>query len=253
MKEKGENKRWHAWGQTFWIWELLLLTALFVFIKEFSVIERWLKDVLNVDKAVVEWVPLYELVLQYLMIVLVSILVSSLVGFFLGSLIHLYQWQGIRALAIMLGGLGVTFPTVAIMALLVPSLGYGYEPVIVALVIYGIFPILTATLDGFRGVDEQIVLASKAMGMNKFQIFRKVEIPLAGPLILAGLRTSAIISIAAATIGATVGAGGLGLPIVTGIRSNNPVLIIKGALPVMLIAMLADRLFYRVEHAKKWQ
>ncbi|QSX09446.1 ABC transporter permease [Alkalibacter rhizosphaerae] len=240
-------------GQKFWIRELLLLAALVVMIKEYDVFELWLKDVLNVDKASVEWVPLQDLVVQYLFIVLVSIFFAALIGFSFGSLIHLYQWNGLRELAIMLGGLGVTFPTVAIMALLVPAMGYGYEPVILALIIYGIFPILTATLDGFREVDQEIVLASKAMGMNKFQVFWKVEIPLAASLILAGLRTSTIISIAAATIGATVGAGGLGLPIVTGIRTNNPVLILKGALPVMLIAMLVDRLFYRLEHAKKWQ
>ncbi|MBF7097537.1 ABC transporter permease [Alkalibacter mobilis] len=253
MNDKKNIEFWNNLGKKLWIKEIFLLIVLLVLINEFSILELWLKDVLNVEKGFVEWIPLQKLVIQYLIIVLASVLFSSLVGFTLGALIHLYEWKGLREFAIMLGGLGVTFPTVAIMALLVPSMGYGYEPVVVSLVIYGIFPILTATMDGLRDVDQEFVLASRAMGMNKFQVFRKVELPLASPVILAGLRTSTIISISAATIGATVGAGGLGLPIVTGIRTNNPILILKGALPVMLIAMLADLLFYRVEQSKKWQ
>lgn len=240
-------KRWT------WIYEIFLMAALVLLIRNFEVLELWLKEVFNINKEVVQWVPLHTLVLQYLTLVVFAISISSFLGFGAGVLIHLRKWASLKELAVLIGGLGVTFPSVAVMALLVPTMGYGYEPVVIALVLYGIFPVLTATLDGLQSVDPLIVQAAQAMGMGSMHVFWNIELPMAAQLIYAGLRTTTIVSIAAATIGATVGAGGLGLPIVTGIRSNNPVLILKGALPVMLIAMLADRIFYRMEHQKKWQ
>ncbi len=203
-------------------------------------------------KDAVEWAPLYELAFQYLLVVAASSASAFLFAFTTGSLVHLFRAEGMKELLLTLGSFGTTFPTIAVIALLVPALGYGFKPVIVALVLYGILPILMNTIHGLEDMDEDILTAAKGLGMTDFQRFRKVELPLAMPLVIAGVRTSFIINIAAATVGSIVGAGGLGMPIVSGIRTDDPVLILKGAIPVALLALLADRLFARAERKLQW-
>lgn len=234
--------------ERFWINEIVLLAMLFIVILDFNDVAKILEPMIGTEKNAVEWAPLYALAYQYLFVVLFSSALSFLVAFSLGSFVHLFQLEGLRDLLLTIGSFTTTFPTIAVIALLVPALGYGFYPVIVALVLYGIFPILISAVEGLRQVDPVLTLAAKGIGMDRYQKFYKVELPLAMPMIIAGLRTSFIVNIAAATVGAVVGAGGLGMPIVSGIRTNDPVLMLKGAIPVALIAMLADQLFSRLEN-----
>lgn len=142
-----------------------------------------------------------------------------------------------------LSSLGQTFPPVAVLALAVPALGFGTVPIIVALVLYGLLPIVRNTIAGLSDVDQAVISAAKGMGMTPGQILRQVELPLAAPVILAGVRTSITINIATAALGATVGASNLGDPIIAGIVNANNAYIVQGAMVIALLAVSIDSLF----------
>lgn len=236
-----------------WIKEALTFITFLGCIYGFNSVEPLLKEMMGLEKQTVEWAPLYELAGAYLKVVILSSTLSLVIAFLLGSFVHLFQWGSLKSLCLAIGSFGTTFPTIALMALLVPILGYGFKPVIVGLVIYGIFPILTSTVKGYEQIDPILIRVAKGMGMNPLQRLLDIELPLALPTILAGIKTSVIINIAATTIGAVVGAGGLGMPILSGIRTNNPVLMLKGAIPVALIALMSDQLFRRLEQSIEWR
>lgn len=115
----------------------------------------------------------------------------------------------------------------AVLALAVPALGFGTVPIIVALVLYGLLPIVRNTLVGIGGVSQSVHEAARGMGMTRRQRLLQVELPLAAPVILAGIRTSVTINIATAALGATVGASNLGDPIIAGIVNNNTAYIVQ--------------------------
>lgn len=139
--------------------------------------------------------------------------------------------------------LGRLFPPVAVLAIAVPVIGFGLKPAIIALILYGVLPVLQATLAGLGAIDASVTEVAKGMGMSRGQRLRKVELPLAAPVILAGVRTSVIINIGTATIASTVGANTLGTPIIIGLSGFNTAYVIQGALLVALAAIIADRLF----------
>jgi osmoprotectant transport system permease protein len=146
-----------------------------------------------------------------------------------------------------LSAIGQTFPPVAVLALSVPLLGFGFEPTVFALFIYGILPILRNTINGFQSIAKDIHDAAEGVGMTPLQKLFKVELPLAFPYIMAGIRISVIINIGTATVGATIGAGGLGAPITAGLISNNFAYLLQGALPAALMAFLFDAFFNLLE------
>jgi len=238
---------------TYWIKEIFTGSICIFFILKFNTIAHLLEPLIGKEKNAIEWAPLYELTLEYLFVVVISSLISFGFAFTIGICVHLFELKSMKELLLSLGSFGTTFPTIAVIALLVPSLGYGFKPVIVALIMYGIFPILLNTIQGLEQVDRNLIQAAQGLGMTKFQQLYKVELPLTMPLIIAGVKTSFIINIAAATVGSVVGAGGLGMPIVSGIRTNDSILIIKGAIPVALIAMLANQLFTRLQNRPGWR
>ncbi|MDN3554228.1 ABC transporter permease [Halomonas almeriensis] len=148
-----------------------------------------------------------------------------------------------------LASMGQTFPPVAVLALAVPVLGFGTLPVIVALLLYGLLPIVRNTLAGLEGIDGGVAEAARGMGMTGGQRLLRVELPLAAPIILAGIRTSVTINIATAAIGSTVGASNLGDPIISGIVNGNIAYVLQGALLIGLLALSVDSLFARLQPA----
>lgn len=142
--------------------------------------------------------------------------------------------------------IGQTFPPVAVLALAVPMVGFGATPTLIALTLYGLLPIIENTIAGFESVPRDVKDAAKGMGLSPFQLLGKVELPLAMPSILAGVRVSVVISIGTATIGSTVGAVTLGSPIISGLFGERPPWVIQGALLVGLFAILTDRIFERL-------
>jgi osmoprotectant transport system permease protein len=193
--------------------------------------------------------PLYPraalafLVGEHLGLVAVSSLLAALVGISAGILATRPGWGSFAELAERLAAAGQTFPPAAALALAVPSLGFGFPPTIVALFLYGILPIVRNTMSGLAGVGPDVLEAARGMGMGRTRILFRIELPLAAPLILAGLRTSVIVNIGTATIGATIGAGGLGAPIISGLVTQNPSYLAEGAMAVALLALAVDALF----------
>lgn len=135
-----------------------------------------------------------------------------------------------------------TIPSLALLGLLIPFVGIGEKPAIIALVIYSLLPILRNTYTGVRQIDRNLIEASDAMGMNGWQRLWRVELPLALPFIMSGIRTATVLVIGTTTLAALVGAGGLGKLILLGIDRNNHDLIILGAVPVAALAIVFDSL-----------
>ena len=144
-------------------------------------------------------------------------------------------------------GLIQTIPALALLALLIPLVGLGQTPAIIALFLYSLLPIVRNTLTGIFGVDPLLKEVATGMGLTPNQQLWKVELPLAAPTILAGIKTAAIISIGTATLAAFVGAGGLGEPIITGLTLNDHSLILQGAIPAALLAVIVELFFEGIE------
>lgn len=205
--------------------------------------------------------PLYQqdsftsLALAHLTLVGISSVVAIVIGVGLGVLVTRPAGEEFRSLVETITAAGQTFPPVAVLAIAVPVMGFGQEPAIIALVLYGLLPILQGTLAGIGAVPESAREIALGVGMSRWQMLRKVELPLAAPVILAGIRTSVIINIGTTTIASTVGANTLGSPIIIGLSGFNTAYVIQGAMLVALAAIVTDRLFERLlgyvtRHAK---
>ncbi|HVR98586.1 MAG TPA: glycine betaine ABC transporter substrate-binding protein, partial [Thermoanaerobaculia bacterium] len=146
-------------------------------------------------------------------------------------------------------GLTQTIPSLALLAFMVPFLGIGTLPAVVALWIYSLFPIVRNTYTGVREADPRAVEAATALGMTPGQVLRRIRLPLAAPVLMAGIRTAAVITVGTATLAAFIGAGGLGEPIVTGLQLADTGMILSGAIPAAVLALLVDVALGRVEKA----
>ncbi|MCX5780530.1 MAG: ABC transporter permease [Firmicutes bacterium] len=188
-----------------------------------------------------------QLVAEHLLLVLASSLLSISLGVLLGILVTRPSGREYRQAAGDITAMGQTFPPVAVIALAVPLLGFGYPPTLLALFLYGILPVIKNTSAGLEAVSADLIEAATGQGMSRGQLLRRVELPLASRVIMAGIRTSVIVNIGTATIGAAFGAGGLGAPIIAGLVRDNPALILQGAIPAALLAIIADMLLARLE------
>jgi osmoprotectant transport system permease protein len=178
--------------------------------------------------------PLSFYVLQHVEMVSVSTFFSLLLGISLGVLSRLRPFREFKEPLLQVATFLQTLPSAVILALSVPLLGYGQAPVVIALVFYGLLPILRNIIQGLDAVPEEVRTSAAGMGMTPWQRLVSVEWPLALPAVFAGIKTSVIINVSAATIGAAMGAGGLGI-------------LIKGALPVSLMALLINSVFTLAE------
>jgi osmoprotectant transport system permease protein len=140
-----------------------------------------------------------------------------------------------------------TIPSIALLAFMIPLFGVGFWPAVVALWLYSLYPIARSAYTGVRDADPGAVHAARALGMTPWQILRYVRAPLAAPSILAGIRTAAVLNVGTATLAAFIGAGGLGEPIATGLALADTRLILSGALPAAVLALLVDGLLALVE------
>lgn len=202
---------------------------------------RWLEP--NARQVIYGRAEFYVLLGRHLLVVGVAAAVTVVVGVLAGIAVTRERGRDFLPLVSQLASLGQTFPPVAVLALAVPVLGFGTLPIIVALMLYGLLPIVRNTLTGLQEVDADIKTAAHAMGMTPIQTLRQVELPLAAPVILAGIRTSVTINIATAALGATVGASNLGDPIIAGIVNGNMAYVVQGALTIALLALTIDSLF----------
>jgi len=179
---------------------------------------------------------LFRLALQHLWLVAQALVAGVLVAVPLGLALE----QTRRMAAPVLGALGVlqTIPSIALLAFMVPLLGIGVVPAVVALWLYALLPIVRGTYTGVRDADPDAVEAAEALGMTASQRLIKVRLPLAAPVIMSGVRTAAVITVGAATLAAFIGAGGLGEPIVTGLALADSRMVLSGALPAAALALI---------------
>ncbi len=140
-------------------------------------------------------------------------------------------------------GLLQTVPSLALLALMIPVFGIGFMPAVVALFLYSLLPIVRNAITALATVDPTLVRVSEALGLSRWQQLRYLRVPLSLPMIFAGIRTAAVISIGTATLAAFIGAGGLGEPIVVGLSLNDTDMILRGAIPAAMLAILAEFLF----------
>ncbi|WP_435954468.1 ABC transporter permease [Dryocola sp. BD626] len=227
------------------LWLLVLFIALLFVMPHTFALFSWLFP--ELARPVYQQDTFTSLALAHLTLVAVSSAVAVAIGVGLGIAVTREGGLEFRSLVETITAAGQTFPPVAVLAIAVPVMGFGQQPAIIALVLYGLLPILQGTLAGIGAVPEATREIALGAGMSRWQVLRKVELPLAAPVILAGIRTSVIINIGTATIASTVGASTLGSPIIIGLSGFNTAYVIQGAILVALAAIVTDRLFERLQ------
>lgn len=190
--------------------------------------------------------------LDHITLVVIAMAIAIAISLPLGMLI--VQHRRLRALALGIASVFQTIPSLALFGFLIPIPfigGIGRRTAIVALVLYALLPILRNTYVGLTGIDPAILESAEAMGMTSTQILLRVRFPLALSVILAGIRTATVITIGVATIAAAIGAGGLGTFIFRGVAMVSDSVILAGAIPAALLAILADVLLGLLERRLK--
>lgn len=223
----------------------LLLGALSIGMPLLTPLYEWVQP----DKAQViyERESFLALLQNHVVLVFVSACIGTLVAVAGGIFATRESGRDFLPLVSQIASIGQTFPPVAVLALAVPVLGFGEAPILVALILYGLLPILRNTLAGLEGVDPTVRQAALGMGMSPLRVLWQVELPLAGRVILAGIRTSVTINIATAAIGSTIGARTLGDPVIAGLVNGNTAYVLQGAILIGLLALTVDSLFESLE------
>lgn len=188
---------------------------------------------------------------EHLLLVFLSAILSVAAGLLGGIAVTRSAGRDFLPLMEDLSSLMQTFPPVAVLALAVPLVGFGFKPALIALFLYSILPVLNNTVTGLDEVSEDILDAARGTGMSPFQVLTSVELPLAFPVIMSGIRTSVTINVGTATLGSVVGAGGLGAPIVSGLVRNNNAFVFQGAFATAVLALTIDRFFAWWEKSRK--
>lgn len=188
---------------------------------------------------------LFGLAIEHAMIVLLSVSISTLIGITLGILT--YRTNGPRRAALAVTGIFLTIPSFALFGLLIAPLGLGAAPAVVALVMYGLLPIVRNTIAGLRSVDPAIVESAQGMGMGRYRRLLRIELPLAWPIIITGIRVAAVIIVGIAAIAAVVNGPGLGKDIFRALaRVGSPTAVpqaLSAVLGIIVIAILIDLAF----------
>lgn len=182
---------------------------------------------------------------EHIQLTLVALLIANIIALPLGIL--LTRKRKMAETIIGITSVFQTIPSLALLGLMIPFFGIGFGPAIIALTIYGLLPILRNTYTGIIGVNQAVVDAGIGIGMTSRQVLFMIEIPLALPIIMAGIRTATVMVIGVATLAALIGAGGLGNLIFRGIAMARQDLILAGAVPAALLAIIFDYVLKKIE------
>ncbi len=204
--------------------------------------------------------PLYALdsfpalAIGHLALVAASSGIAAAVGIAAGVFVTRPAGAEFRPVVEVIATIGQTFPPVAVLAVAVPLIGFGFEPALIALALYSLLPVVENTISGLGTVPASAREAARGVGMSEAEILWHVELPLAAPVILAGIRVSTVINIGTAAIASTVGARTLGSPIIVGLNGANIAYVLQGAVLVGLLAITADLGFSRVQQVlESWR
>lgn len=186
-------------------------------------------------------------IVQHIKLVAISMGIAIVIGVALG--IAVSRIRKLEAPVIGTASTLQTIPSLALLGFMIPLFGIGEKPAIIALFLYSLLPIIRNTYAGIVNVDKSVIEAATGMGMTNAQILFRIQLPLAFSVIMAGIRTSAVINVGTATLAAFIGAGGLGDFIFLGISRSMDALVLIGAVPAALLALLLDFLLGRLEKA----
>lgn len=188
-----------------------------------------------------------KLFLEHIELTVFSVIISILIGIPIGILIT--RVKKLSSPVIAIANIAQAIPSLALLGFLIPLLGIGSKPAVVMVILYSLLPIIKNTYTGLSNINPDMIEAAKGMGMTEAQILKMVQIPLALPIIMAGIRISAVTAVGLMTIAAFVGAGGLGFMVFTGVQSVNNYMILAGAIPACILALLMDFVIGKIEKA----
>lgn len=191
------------------------------------------------------WQTLYKRTKEHVWMVLIVTIGCIAMGFLLGW--WAYESKKASQSIMLMVGLIQTIPSLALLSMLIKPFGVGQTPAMIALFMYGLLPIVRNTFDGLRNIDGQYIESAMTLGLTRMQRMRYIELPLAMPYIFGGIKTSAIITIGTATLAALIGAGGYGVLIVEGLALNDTRLILQGAVPAAVLAIVVHGIFEGIE------
>lgn len=245
------NKRSSSLTRRAWLGFLIAIVLSFLLFILFAQQDLW-RTVLSAlfpaqRTALFTRSTLFELAVEHLIIVGSSVGIILLIGIPLGIWLTRPSGRAFLPLASNLLSVGQTFPPIAVLALALPYFGFGLRPTLIALVAYGLLPVTRNTIAGLEAVPSEVKEAARGMGMDRWTLLFRVELPLALRVIVAGIRISVIYTIGTATVAPIIGAGGLGVPIIGGLATGNLSLVLEGAVPVALLALVIDYAIGRLE------
>ena len=187
-------------------------------------------------------------ILEHIQLVLIPLTIATAIAFPIGVLLTRPRYQRYTERVMSIFNAGQTIPPLAVIAVFFPFLGLGYRPALIALTIYALLPIARNTLAGLSGVPREVKEAARGMGMTEWQILTQVEIPLSLPVVMSGIKTSAVLTAGTAALAALIGGKGMGAVIFAGINFFRMELILAGTLYIGLIAILLDRILSFIEN-----
>ena len=233
------------------LWAVLALAALVLWLPHSQSLFAGLFP--QLERPVYTQEPFAQLLWQHCALVGVSSFFSVVVGTAVGIWITRPMGQPFKPVVETVVSMGQTFPPVAVLALAVPAVGFGELPALIALALYGLLPVVQATVSSLQSVPEAVRQSASGIGMSAWQRLVQVEVPLALPVWLSGVRTSVIINIGTAAIASTVGAKTLGSPIIVGLGGFNTAYVLQGALLVGMLAVVTDMGFERLARHVAWR
>jgi len=192
----------------------------------------------NGAPAIYDQGSLLGLTIAHLSVVFISSAIAAILAIGAGIFVTRPSGAEFLPLSRSIVNIGQTFPPVAVLALAVPAVGFGVKPTLIALVLYGLLPIFENTITGLREVAEPVLEAATGVGLDARQRLLRIELPLALPVILAGVRLSVVVNLGTATIGSTVAAKGLGEVIIAGLQTSNTAFVLQGGVIVALLAIV---------------
>ena len=233
-------------------WSLAVLAALVFGMAPAATLFAWAFP--DLERTLYAQASFLDLLIAHVGLVAASSVPAVVVGCGLGIVVTRPGGRDFRAVVDTVVALGQTVPPVAVLALAVPMLGFGAAPALIALFLYGLLPIVEATIAGLGAVPEATLEAARGTGFSRGGIFRSIEIPLAAPVIVSGIRTSVVINVGTAAIASTVGAETLGSPIIVGLNGFNTAYVLQGALVVGALAVVIDLAFERLtRRLERWR
>lgn len=229
-------------------WRVLGLQLLGI-LAALAALAIWLAnaDLSETERTTLDPSTLWGYTVEHLNLTVVAALIVLVIAIPLGIMLTRPSMRRFTNPVMAVANIGQAAPAIGLVVILASAIGFGFRASIISLVLYAILPVLTNTMVGLKQVDERLVEAGRGMGMSSMSVLFKVELPLAVPVMLSGIRTALVLLVGTATLAAFINGGGLGILITTGVNLNLTVVLIAGSLLVALLALLIDWLGRVVE------